>query len=97
MHSHSAKSGIDVIHGVLDLVMSKFGAFRHETKGYDIKLSQHPTFLDNMQVEIIFLGETIGHFGIVHPEVLKFFKIKYPVCALEIHMDSIFQHFETSS
>lgn len=97
MHSHSAKSGIDVIHGVLDLIMNKFGMYRHKTNGYDIKLSEHPTFLENMQVEIIFKGETIGHFGIVHPEVLKNFKIKYPVCALEMHMDAIFSEFEASA
>jgi phenylalanyl-tRNA synthetase beta chain len=97
MHSHSAKSGIDVIHGVLDLIMLKFGAFRDKNKGYDIKLSNHPTFLENMQVEITFLGETIGNFGIVHPEVLKNFKVKYPVCALEIHMDKIFEEFEANS
>lgn len=97
MHSHTAKSGIDVIHGILDLVMLKFGAFRNATKGYDIKLSEHPTFLENMQVEITFMGESIGNFGIVHPEVLKHFKIKYPVCALEIHMDAIFENFEKNA
>jgi phenylalanyl-tRNA synthetase beta chain len=97
MHSHSAKSGIDVIHGVLDLVMLKFGLKRDMVNGYDIKLSEHPTFLDNMQVEVSFRGESIGHFGIVHPEVLKNFKIKYPVCALEIHLDSIFEAFEDNA
>lgn len=97
MHSHSAKSGIDVIHGVLDLIMLKFGAYRHKTDGYDIKLSEHPTFIENMQVEITYKGESIGYFGIVHPEVLKNFKIKYPVCALEMHMDAIFDSFVASS
>lgn len=97
MHSHSAKSGIDVIHGILDLIMLKFGAVRDKKKGYDIVLSNHPTFLENMQVEITFLGEPIGNFGIVHPEVLKNFKVKYPVCALEIHMDKIFEEFEANS
>mmetsp|Transcript_10100 Transcript_10100/g.8895 ORF Transcript_10100/g.8895 Transcript_10100/m.8895 type:complete len:185 (-) Transcript_10100:29-583(-) len=97
MHSHSAKSGIDVIHGILDLVMLKFGMFRNKAKGYDIALSEHPTFLENMQVEISFKGELIGHMGIVHPEVLKNFKIKYPVCALEMHMDDIFDTFEKSA
>jgi phenylalanyl-tRNA synthetase beta chain len=97
MYSHSAKSGIDVIHGVLDLVMLKFGLKRDKVTGYDIKLSDNPTFLDNMQVEVSFKGESIGHFGIVHPEVLKNFKIKYPVCALEIHLNSIFEAFESTS
>jgi phenylalanyl-tRNA synthetase beta chain len=97
MHSHTAKSGIDVIHGILDLVMLKFNIFRNKEKGYDINLSQHPTFLENMQVEITFKGQVIGHFGIVHPEVLKNFKIKYPVCALEMHMDEIFEEFENNA
>ena len=97
MHSHTAKSGIDVIHGILDLVMLKFNIFRNKSKGYDINLSEHPTFLENMQVEITFKGEVIGHFGIVHPEVLKNFKIKYPVCALEMHMDGIFEEFENNA
>lgn len=97
MHSMASKSGIDVIHGILDLVMLKFGVFRHKTTGYDIVLSNEPTFLENMQVEILFKGEHIGHFGIVHPEVLKNFKIKYPVCALEMHMDKIFEEYEANS
>lgn len=93
MHSHSSKSGIDVIHGVLDLVMLKLGQIRHKTEGYDIVLSEHPTYLDNMQVEIRFKGEKIGNFGIVHPEVLEFFKVKYPVCALEIYVDKIIEDY----
>ena len=97
MHSHSAKSGIDVIHGILDLVMLKFNMFRNKEKGYDICLSEHPTFLKNMQVEITFKGKNIGYMGIVHPEVLKNYKIKYPVCALEIHMNDIFETFEENA
>ena len=99
MHSHTQKSGIDVIHGILDLVMLKFGVFRDKVNenGFNIVLSDHPTFLENMQVEVSFKGENIGYMGIVHPEVLKNFKIKYPVCALEIHLDKIFENFENSA
>jgi phenylalanyl-tRNA synthetase beta chain len=97
MYSNVNSSGMDLIHGILDLVMLKFGTFRHESKGYDLVLSEHPSFLQNMQVEIRFLGETIGNFGILHPEVLKAFKIVYPVGALEIHVDKLFENFEDSS
>ena len=97
MHSHSAKSGIDVIHGILDLVMLKFNIFNNKKTGYSIDLSESPTFLENMQVQISFKEKVIGHMGIVHPEVLKNFKIKYPVCALEIHMNEIFEHFELNA
>lgn len=97
MYSNVNSSGMDLIHGLLDLVMLKFGTFRNAEKGYDLVLSEHPSFLQNMQVEIRFLGETIGHFGIVHPEVLKAFKVVYPVGCLEMHVDKIFENFETSS
>lgn len=97
MYSNVNSSGCDILHGILDLVMQKFGAKRDKVTGYDLVLSEHPTFLENMQVEIRFLGEPIGHFGILHPEVLKAFKIVYPVGALEIHVDKIFENFEENS
>lgn len=97
MHSHSAKSGIDVIHGILDLVMLKFNIPNNKKIGYGINLSDVPTFLENMQVEITLKEKVIGHLGIVHPEVLKNFKIKYPVCALEIHLNEIFAEFELNA
>ena len=97
IHSHSSKSGIDVIHGILDLIMLKLGQVRDKNEGYDIVLSENPTYLDNMQVEIRYKGEAIGNFGIVHPEVLEFFKVKYPVCALEIFIDKILDDYEARS
>ena len=97
VYSNVNSSGMDLIHGILDLIMLKFGATRDAVIGYDLVLSDHPTFLPNMQVEIKFLEKTIGHFGIVHPEVLKAFKIVYPVGALEMHLDDVFDNFEEKS
>ncbi len=90
-------SGVQNVHGVLDLVMKKFGVIPHPEKGYSIKESQHPTFFEKQQVEILLCGKTVGHLGILHPESCKAYKIATPCSVLELNMEMIFDHFEKTS
>ena len=39
-------------------------------------------------------GKRAGSMGVVHPEVLGNFELKYPVSALELDFDVLFDHFK---
>ena len=39
-------------------------------------------------------GSKIGSVGVLHPEVLGNFELKYPVSALELEFDPMFEHFK---
>jgi phenylalanyl-tRNA synthetase beta chain len=46
-----------------------------------------PTFFPKRCADIIYNGQTIGSFGILHPEVLEKFEILYPCSALEMNIE----------
>ncbi len=45
---------------------------------------------------IVFKGKAIGSIGILHPEVLENFKIKYPVTCFELSLGELFDHFKAT-
>lgn len=45
---------------------------------------------------IMFKGKQIGSIGVLHPEVLDNFNIKYPVTCFEMDMEDLFEHFKKS-
>lgn len=47
-----------------------------------------PTFLESRRVDILVDGKKIGHFGVIHPDVLCNFDIPNPTSALEIDIES---------
>lgn len=84
-----------MIHGLLDLLMSKVGAKMHE----DYKLvedEQDPRFLTRRGVAIMLKGVKVGSIGVLHPEVLGHFELMYPVSALELDFDPLFDHFKST-
>lgn len=97
IYSEDKSSGLQVVHGMLDLIMKKFGVIPHPEKGYAIRESEHPTYFPNRQVEVTLLGEVIGNFGILHPETLKAYKINNPCSGLELNMQKVFAYFEENS
>lgn len=71
-------SNFEVIHGLLDLIMLKVGAtfvkdYRLESDADD------PRFLPTRGFSVILGGKKVGSMGVLHPEVLNNFEIKYPV------------------
>lgn len=40
-------------------------------------------------------GNKIGSMGVLHPEVLNNFELKYPVQTLELDFDALFTHFKS--
>ena len=99
LYSDDKKSGVECVHGLLDLVMKKFGIIPHPERGYSIRESDHPTFFEKRQCEVLLNGEPIGHFGILHPEVVKAYKINNPCSVLELYNlnNTLFKVFEESS
>jgi len=56
----------------------------------DYKLVEDPEdvrFFTKRGVSILLNGKKIGSMGVIHPEVLSNFDLKYPVSALEIEFD----------
>lgn len=86
-------SSFEVIHGLLDLLMIKAGSKMHQ----DYKLVEDPNdprFFTRRGVSIFLKGKKIGSMGVIHPEVLHNFELKYPVSALEIEFEPMFEHFK---
>ena len=51
-------------------------------------------FFTRRGVSILLNGQKIGSMGVIHPEVLNNFDLKYPVSALEIDFEPMFDHFK---
>ena len=72
LYSNQSKSGFEVVHGILDLIMKKFGVSKGD---YTIEESENPTFFELRQVQINMNGKKVGVMGTLHPEVLSAYKI----------------------
>ncbi|PON36989.1 Phenylalanyl-tRNA synthetase, class IIc, beta subunit, archae/euk cytosolic [Parasponia andersonii] len=86
-----ATSGFELIHGLVDRIMEVIGAPfvpLHDNTGYSIKPSEEPEYLPGRQASIIYKGNRIGTFGIVHPEVLNNFDIPDPCSFVELTIQS---------
>ncbi|KAJ3298168.1 hypothetical protein HK104_011089 [Borealophlyctis nickersoniae] len=89
MYSNTT-SGLEGVHGLLDRLMTKLSVPLvkvGESKGYYIKESENPTFFPGRRADVYFNNEVVGSFGIVHPEVLHKFGIKFPCTGLEINVE----------
>ncbi|KAE9602240.1 hypothetical protein Lal_00049746 [Lupinus albus] len=86
-----ANAGFEIIHGLVDRVMEKNGVSfvsPGDISGYYIEQSDEPEFLAGRQARIIYKGNQIGTFGIVHPEVLNNFDIPDPCSLVELNIES---------
>lgn len=63
------------------------------TKAYSLHADDvDPRFFAKKGVEIRLKGKKIGSMGILHPKVLGNFELKYPVSAVELEMQPLFDH-----
>ncbi|RDW93589.1 phenylalanine--tRNA ligase subunit beta [Aspergillus mulundensis] len=100
---YSKTSGFEVVHGLLDRVMSMLKtAFIIGEEGlenaavkdshYWIEELDDPTYFHghsaSIHVRIAGKDHTIGTFGILHPTVLENYGLKYPVSTLEINIET---------
>ncbi len=86
VYTNATTSGLDIIHGVLDMIMTKM--FKNQ-KDYTLKENKQPYFLHNLQSSIYIGNELVGEMGILHPEVLKRHTLVYPTSYLEIDFESL--------
>jgi len=88
MHCNKT-SGFEVVHGLMDFVMTKLGLkFQQD---YRLEKSQDEAFFEGRQAQVILKNKPIGVIGIVHPEVLSNFEIKYPVSAMELDVEALME------
>jgi len=90
-------SGFELKHGLLNSLMRFMGyvveeeideSFCKITKTYSLQESANPSFMKEMQGEIVVDGVTVGVVGAVHPNVLAEYGIDFAVCsALELNLE----------
>ncbi len=87
----NTSSGLEIIQGVVDHLMQKLGlVYEDRVNGYFINPSEEKFLFEDRQAHLFVKGVKAGVFGIVHPKVLKNFKIKTPVSIAEIDIEFIF-------
>lgn len=80
----NSTSGFEVIHGLLDRVMLMLAV---PSADYCIRPSTLPYYFAGRQAEVFYKNFNIGHFGIVHPDVLSSFEIPNVCSMLEINIE----------
>lgn len=80
-------SGFEVVHGLLDHVMTLLDVPRDAAKGYAVVPSADGAFFEGRCASVQVKGKHIGVMGIVHPAALGAFDIPFPASALEIALD----------
>jgi len=56
---------------------------------YQLKKTEHPTFIEGRVADISVKGKVIGRIGEIHPNVLKNWKLNVPVVAFEIDLEKL--------
>ena len=55
-----------------------------------------PRYLPTRGFVVILDGKQVGSLGVLHPEVLGNFELKYPVQCIELDFDALFTHFKST-
>ncbi|XP_048361348.1 phenylalanine--tRNA ligase beta subunit [Sphaerodactylus townsendi] len=85
---HNKNPGFEVIHGLLDRVMQLLDVPPSKDNGYYIKATEEPAFFPGRCAEIFAKGHSIGHLGVLHPDVITKFELTMPCSALEITIET---------
>ncbi len=83
----SGSSGFELIHGVLDRLMTTLGYGYEDKDGYSIAPLDDSSFFPGRCASIIYDGKQIGVMGVLHPVVLENFKIPHPVSVFEFNLE----------
>ena len=76
-------------------MMTKIGA--KFGKDYALKENADPLYFPKRGADILLSGKSIGSIGVLHPEVLEHFNLKYPVTCFEARMENLFNIFKQNS
>lgn len=84
-------SNFQVIHGLLDLLMTKVGA-KFMTDYKLVEDATDPRWF-NGGIAVMLGGKRVGSMGVLHPDVMRAYQLDYPVSAVELDFDKLFAHF----
>jgi phenylalanyl-tRNA synthetase beta chain len=91
----NSSSAFEIVQGVLDLVMTKIGA--KFGADYYLQESSDPLYFPKRGANIVLNKKVIGSIGVVHPEVLEKYEIKYPVTCFETRLEDLFEVFKAKT
>jgi phenylalanyl-tRNA synthetase beta chain len=90
-------AGFELKHGLVNSLMRFMGYVLEEelgqqfckiSKTYSLRECSHPSFLKEMQGEIVVDNVVVGVVGVVHPNVLEEYGIDFAVCsAMELNLE----------
>lgn len=88
-------SGFEVIHGLVDRILSQLGAvFKNDlSEGhkaklvYSIQKSEDPALFPGRRADVLLNGKKIGMFGIIAPDALLAFGLSCPCSVLEMDLE----------
>ncbi|KAJ3590780.1 hypothetical protein NHX12_008729 [Muraenolepis orangiensis] len=79
--------GFEVIHGLLDRAMQLLEVKPARGEGYHIQAADDSTFFPGRCAEVMVRGQSVGHLGVLHPDVISRFELTMPCSALEIDLE----------
>nr|CAD7195505.1 unnamed protein product [Timema douglasi] len=83
--------GFEVIHGLLDRVMTLLEIPKSVDKnivGYYLQATDDPAFFPQRCAEVVVNGRVIGRMGVLHPDVITSFDLALPIACLEINVET---------
>lgn len=84
---YNKSPGFEVIHGLLDRVMQLLDVKPGRNQGYHIQAAEDCTFFPGRCAEIFSRGKSIGHLGVLHPDVISRFELTMPCSAIDIDIE----------
>lgn len=84
---YNKSPGFEVIHGLLDRVMQLLDVKPGHDQGYHIQAAEDSTFFPGRCAEIFSSGKSIGHLGVLHPDVIGRFELTMPCSAIDIDIE----------
>uniref|UniRef100_A0A673JJL4 Phenylalanine--tRNA ligase beta subunit n=1 Tax=Sinocyclocheilus rhinocerous TaxID=307959 RepID=A0A673JJL4_9TELE len=84
---YNKSPGFEVIHGLLDRVMQLLDVKPGRNQGYHIQAAEDSTFFPGRCAEIFSCGKSIGHLGVLHPDVISRFELTMPCSAIDIDIE----------
>lgn len=73
--------------------MTKLSVKMDLKNGYYIRPAEDSTFMDGRQAHVLFRGNVIGIFGVIHPQVLLNFEWPFPTSMLELNLEPLIEAF----
>ncbi|CAD6209001.1 GSCOCG00003648001-RA-CDS [Cotesia congregata] len=87
---YNKSAGLEVIHGLLDRIMSLLEVPWNVNKtddGYYLEATEDPTYFSEYCANVIVHGKVIGKMGVLHPDVLHKFDLRRPCSVVEINIE----------